>query len=68
MSQHNHTCANPNCKHAWVCEYLDDPCPILKAAKVNESGPFCELCYHIVMSKRIAAHRKINLRKFQTPS
>lgn len=50
---HSHTCAL--CGHVWVCE--QKKCEVEKAAKVNKQGPFCDLCYHLLMARNIVRLR-----------
>lgn len=39
-------------------------CQVTKAAKANKSGPFCALCLHLVMAKRLIAQRGITAAGF----
>jgi hypothetical protein len=56
---HTHTCVV--CARVYGC--LQDPvrCKVMKAVKVNKSGPYCLLCYHLEMATRVATFRKMTL-------
>lgn len=55
--RHRHRCAR--CEHDWDC--LQVKCQVAHAAKSNKAGPFCELCLHLIMAKRLAAQRQYTL-------
>lgn len=60
MPTHKHDCVR--CDHRWNC--LMVKCQVTKAAKANKSGPFCALCLHLVMAKRLIAQRGITAAGF----
>lgn len=64
MPAHTHTCATLTCGATWTCNGVERGavCDVIKAAKVNKQGPFCDLCLHVEMAKRYAAVRGYVLR------
>lgn len=57
MKPHQHSCQ--------ICGYVDEckgvgrgsVCEVNKAVISNKQGPFCEMCRHFIMFKRISEHR-----------
>lgn len=68
MSGHRHMCAR--CEFSWLCVLIpkrrQKVCPVDQAVKVNRGGPFCSLCQHIIMAKRVAAVRGLTPQTFET--
>lgn len=60
IGPHDHVCVR--CEHLWDCLIgrMNDKCYVRHAAKTNKSGPFCNLCMHIIMAKRFAAARQLS--------
>ena len=62
-TDHTHTCCR--CGHVYDCIYYDLPAckrkEVFRAAQVNRDGPYCNMCRHLEMALRFAAHRGITL-------
>ncbi len=50
-----YTCAN--CGYTTLCEDQREVRRIKEAAKINGTGPFCDLCRHVDMAARYAEIR-----------
>lgn len=62
VSTHTHLCVR--CNYVSPCLQPLDPrglCIVHRAVKVNKSGPFCNVCMHVIMAKRYAAARRLSL-------
>lgn len=61
---HKHTCEK--CGFEWVCEeFTKKECEakgVINAAKVNKEGPWCLMCLHLEMGRRIAFLRGIAVK------
>lgn len=74
IGDHSHTCANHHCNHVWVCDFTTERCKrigalkdckasgVIKAMQTNKEGPWCLLCYHVIMAKRIAKARGMDIK------
>lgn len=64
-STHGHVCVR--CAYAWSCiEVLKKSglCIVHEAAKVNKTGPFCDVCMYLIMAKRCAIHHNLSFPAF----
>lgn len=52
------------CGHEWRSLDAVTEKHIRKAIQVNGAGPYCNLCHHLEMARRIVAARKFNFKKF----
>lgn len=61
MNTHTHTHHCDRCGYAWACD--KEKCQLAPAAKAMQSGPFCHVCYHIIMMKRFATARNLTAKQ-----
>lgn len=61
LAGHTHSCSR--CTFQWFCLAVMKPnqkvCQVDVAVHQNKQGPFCELCRHLIMAKRVAQTRNL---------
>lgn len=63
---HKHKCAN--CGYEWACDEFstkkkcEGPGGVFYAAKVNKEGPYCLMCLHLEMGRRIGYLRGLEVK------